>query len=141
MASKYDPLGDYLASRQTAEVPMSFSDIETVIGAALPPKAVDHPAWWSNNTSNNTMTKVWLDAGFRTERVNISARKLVFRRVERPRTTVADEALPPAIARRGGNDEGGLLARARTALAGTVHLVDGVDLTDPTGEVWDAQTS
>ena len=83
MTSKYDPLGDYLASRQTAEVPMSFAEIEKVIGAALPPKAVDHPAWWSNNTSNNTMTKVWLDAGFRTERVNISARKLVFRRVER----------------------------------------------------------
>ena len=141
MASKYDPLGDYLASRQTAEVPMSFAEIETVIGAALPPKAVDHPAWWSNNTSNNTMTKVWLDAGFRTERVNINARKLVFRRVGRPRATVADAALAPAIAQRGRADGGGLLARVRAGLAGTVHLADGVDLTDPTGEVWDAQTS
>jgi hypothetical protein len=141
MTSKYDPLGDYLASRQTVEVPMSFADIEKVIGAPLPPKAVDHPAWWSNNTSNNTMTKVWLDAGFRTEQVNIGARKLVFRRVERARATVGGVTLAQPMAQRPGFGAGGLLARTRAALAGTVHLADGVDLTDPTGEVWDAQTS
>ncbi len=141
MASKYEPLGEYLASRQTSEVPMSFAEIERVIGAALPPKAADHPAWWSNNTSNNTMTKIWLDAGFRTERVNVGARKLVFRRVDRPRAT-ADGVMPAQpVAPRLGPGDGGLLARARAALAGTVHLVDGVDLTDPPGENWDAQTT
>jgi hypothetical protein len=138
MGSKYEPLGRYLATRQTAEVPMSFAEIEKVIGGSLPPKAAGHPAWWSNNTSNNTMTKVWLDAGFRTERVNIGARKLVFRRVGAPRETAGGS--PPGGAPRptGG---GGLLERTRAALGGTVRLAEGVDLTDPTEEAWDAQAS
>ena len=42
-----------------------------------------HRAWWSNNPSNNVMTKVWLAAGYLTEQVDVSARKLVFRRVRK----------------------------------------------------------
>jgi len=49
----------------------------------LPPKAQHHRAWWSNNASNNVMTKVWLEAGYESARVDMSARKLVFRRVAR----------------------------------------------------------
>ncbi|MEO8812036.1 MAG: hypothetical protein ABI376_03875 [Caulobacteraceae bacterium] len=139
MTSKYDPLGDYLRGQPTAEAPMSFSDIEKVIGASLPPKAVNHPAWWSNNTSNNTMTRVWLEAGFRSERVNVGARKLVFRRVAgpsaRPETRPAPPATPPTGSPRS------FLARVRAAMAGTVHVPQGVDLTAPTGEIWDAAES
>ena len=35
----------------------------------LPPTAQAQRAWWSNNASNNVMTRVWLEAGFRTERL------------------------------------------------------------------------
>lgn len=79
--SKYDPLGAYLRKQPFAEVTMTFGDIERVTGVRLPPKAQTHRAWWSNNASNNVMTRVWLDAGFRSEQVDIAARKLVFRRV------------------------------------------------------------
>jgi hypothetical protein len=145
MSSKYDALGGYLVGRQADEVPMSFQDIEAVIGAALPPKAVNYPAWWSNNASNNTMTKVWLDAGFRSERVDIGGRKLVFRRVREP-------SLQPGLREAGGkyavqssaiqgsrHGPGGLIDRVRTAMAGTVFVAEGVDLTAPSGEIWDAQ--
>jgi hypothetical protein len=135
MKSKYAPLGAYLQACPTAEVPMSFSDIESVIGAALPPKAVNHPAWWSNNTSNNTMTQVWLDAGFRSERVDVGARRLVFRRVAQP-------PRPPREPGRPSSDAvapDGLLSRMRVALAGTVRVAPGVDLCAPTGETWDAE--
>lgn len=137
MTSKYDPLGAYLKTRETVEVPMSFSEIESVIGAALPPKAVNHPAWWSNNTSNNTMTKVWLEAGFRTERVDVGGRRLVFRRTSPPpgRPHLETPAEPLA----GGPAQGGVLSRLRAALAGTVRVAPGVSLTAPTGETWDAQ--
>jgi hypothetical protein len=146
MSSKYDPLGAYLRAQPMNEAPMSFAEIEAVIGAALPPKAVNHPAWWSNNTSNNTMTKVWLDAGFRTERVDIAGRKLVFRRVGEPSRSGLEEARPApsgvletAPAWTPARVEGGLRERMRAALAGTVTLAQGVSLTSPSGEAWAAE--
>jgi hypothetical protein len=146
MASKYDPLGAYLRAQGMDEAPMSFADIETVIGAALPPKAVNHPAWWSNNTSNNTMTKVWLDAGFRTERVDIAGRKLVFRRVSDPTRSGLEEAQPGPFSAPGSppawtptRAEGGLRERMRAALGGTVTVAQGVSLTAPSGEAWAAE--
>lgn len=77
--SKYLALGEYLSRRTETLVPMSFSDIEHITGGKLP-ASQRYPAWWSNNPQNNPMTKVWLDAGFLTEQVDIAGRKLVFRR-------------------------------------------------------------
>jgi hypothetical protein len=78
--SKYDHLGTYLREQGAELIPMTFAEIERVVGAKLP-KSQEHQAWWSNSTSNNVMTQVWLDAGYRTEQVDVAARKLVFRRV------------------------------------------------------------
>lgn len=128
---KYDPLGDYLRSKQTAEVPMTFADIEQVIGASLPPASERHPAWWSNNPSNNVMTKVWLDAGYRTERLDLGGRRLVFRRAAAPKPKPMDEGA-------GKPKPGGIIAALRLALGGTVRMAAGVDITT-TGEVWDAE--
>lgn len=136
MSSKYDALGDYLAGLQAIEASLSFSDIERIIGASLPEKAVNYPAWWSNNPSNNTMTKVWLEAGFRTEKVDIGGRRLVFRRVARhPDAGVPQrlsEPLRPEL-------RVGLLERIRARMGGTVRLAEGFDLTAPSGEAWDAE--
>lgn len=81
--SKYDALGAYLHKQSFSEVPMTFAEIETVTGTKLPPKAQHHRAWWSNNPSNNVMTKVWLNAGYETAQVDMEGRKLVFRRLKR----------------------------------------------------------
>jgi hypothetical protein len=78
--SKYDGLGEYLGKQRQAEIPMTFSEIEKVARIRLPPKAQHHRAWWSNNPSNNVMTKVWLAAGYETSQVDMAGRKLVFRR-------------------------------------------------------------
>ena len=88
---KYTRLGEFLRAQRSKEVPMTFSEIERVIGGKLPPNSPQYPAWWSNNPSNNVMTKVWLDAGFRTEQVDIEGRKLVFRRVSEPSVSDADD--------------------------------------------------
>ncbi len=144
MPSKYDPLGDYLKSRASSEIVMSFSDIENVIGSRLPPKAVNHPAWWSNNTSNNTMTKVWLDAGYKTERVDISARKLIFRRSGRPIQPVRESGPQGAPPLPQGTSapapSGSLMSRLSAALAGSVRVAPGVSLAEPTGEPWEAES-
>lgn len=84
MHGKYEPLGAFLKKQVMQAVPVTFSEIETVIGETLPRSAYVHRPWWSNNPSNSAMTKVWLEAGFRTERVDMAGKKLVFRRI-RPR--------------------------------------------------------
>src|SRR3979490_1938283 len=77
---KYTPLGDYLPAQERNEVPMTFAQIGRVIGGTLP-HSHRYRAWWSNNAFNSVMTKVWLDAGFRSADVDIEKRKLVFRKL------------------------------------------------------------
>jgi hypothetical protein len=117
---KYDPLKDFLSAQRGERVPMTFAEIERLLGAPLP-KSKRYPAWWSNNPSNNTMTQAWLDAGFATEQVDPASENLVFKR-----------------ARKGIPGEG-WLARLRKEMAGTVTVAPGWDLTNPTGESWDAE--
>lgn len=81
--SKYAPLKEFLVAQNADLVRMSFDEIENVLHLPLP-ASKRYPAWWSNNPSNNPMTKEWLEAGFETESVNVSSGKLVFRRVRKP---------------------------------------------------------
>lgn len=128
--SKYEPLERFLKSRHTEEVPMTFAEIEKVIGRALPEKASGHRAWWSNNPSNNVMTKAWLAAGYQTERVDMASRRLVFRRA----TRMPDRGTSTPASRGAG-----IIDRIRATLGGTVTIPPGVDITAPTGEEWDAE--
>ena len=120
---KYDPLKAFLQEQSSENVPMTFAEIEGLLGTSLP-KSKQYPAWWSNNPSNNTMTQAWLDAGFATEQVDIASGRLVFRK---------------AGARDNPSPGSGWLARLRATLGGTVQVAPGWDLTVPTGEIWDAE--
>ena len=102
---------------------MSFADIERVIGLPLPLKAKESRAWWSNNPSNNVMTKVWLGAGYMTERVDIASRRLVFRRAK------AGVEWPPQHS--SAPTEGERIHPAFGCMQGTVTIAPGVDLTEP----------
>jgi hypothetical protein len=132
---KYEPLERFLRETRGAEVPITFGEIERIIGGKLPPVAHAHRAWWSNNPSNNVMTKSWLAAGFQTERVDMGGEKLVFRRVSAASTSEPGVAEAPGAAA----PRPGLVERLRARLGGTVKVAPGVDLTQPTGEVWDAE--
>jgi hypothetical protein len=105
---------------------MTFAEIERVIGGKLPPNSPQYPAWWSNNPSNNVMTKVWLSAGFRTEQVDVKSRKVVFRRIEEKRVE-----LPP-ISPPGKGEHHPLFG----ALKGLIRIPAGVDLTEPADPEW-----
>lgn len=122
---KYEPLGQFLREQRTQEVPLTFSEIEKITGAKLPPKAQHQRAWWSNNPSNNVMTKVWLDAGYESTQVDMSARKLVFRRIGK---VFADKL--PAPAKKGERHP------IFGALKGSVYIPEGVDLTEPADPDW-----
>ena len=128
--SKYDRLGDHLRQQAGPEVPMSFAEIERVTGVPLPAKSQSYAAWWSNNPSNNVMTKVWLAAGFKTERVDLRGRRLVFRRAKALPVTGSD-GIP-----RGSQTGRASRHPALGGLKGLIQVVPGTDLTKPVDPTW-----
>jgi len=129
--TKYAPLGDYLRKQRGSQVRMTFGQIERVIGGKLP-ASQHHRAWWSNNPWNNVMTKVWLDAGFVTEQVDIEGRKLVFRRVGKEHIPMAQFAEEPQKKARFASGRHPLFG----ALKGLVRIPAGTDLTEPADPEW-----
>ena len=130
--SKYQALRTFLTDRRSECVPMTFRDIEEVLGFKLP-ESQKYPAWWSNNPTNNVMTNEWLAAGYKTEQVDIEGRKLVFKRVQ-----------PPALPHRRGEEADGdqqsdLKPRRHPGfglMKGLTTIAPGTDLTAPTGGDW-----
>jgi hypothetical protein len=133
---KYQPLGAFLRGQRMQEVPLTFTEIEKITGVKLPPKAQHHRAWWSNNASNNVMTKVWLDAGFESTQVDMSARKLVFRRVAKVSDKGSNansgfaESAPKPYATKDGRHP------LRGALKDITFVPPSVDLTEPADPEW-----
>jgi hypothetical protein len=129
---KYENLGAFLQKQRAREVPLTFREIEKITGVKLPPKAQHHRAWWSNNPSNNVMTKVWLEAGYESAQVNLEARKLVFRRIKRPDRAgsgIAEPTPKPYATKDGRHPLFG-------ALKDITFVPPGVDLTEPADPEW-----
>jgi hypothetical protein len=115
--SKYSPLADYLKRQDREHVPMTFAEIEKITGTKLPPSATKHRPWWSNNPQNSVLTRVWLEAGFESEQVDMTGRKLVFKRVRATKQAAssAEHFVHPAYG----------------AMKGLVRIMPGVDIAQP----------
>lgn len=125
---KYSALGDYLKRQHREIVPLTFGEIEKITGTKLPPSARKHRPWWSNNPHNSVMTKVWLEAGFESEQVDMTKRKLVFRRARTPKREGGGqpETEPP-------------FHPAYGAMQGLIRIMPGTDLTQPADPEWAAR--
>ncbi len=118
--SKYESLPQFLTSERGSTKRMSFAEIERILGFKLPKSAYKHEAWWSNNATGHSHARAWLEAGWRTEEVDLAGRKVTFQR---------SASLPPDTVQK--RDPWG-------CMAGTITIMPGVDLTAPTGEIWNA---
>ena len=123
--SKYGALGDYLKRQHRDLVPMTFAEIEKVTRRKLPASA-RYRAWWSNNDFNSVLTKVWRDAGFKSERVDMKKRKLIFRRV-------AGAKAGSETARAAGEEP---FHPAYGFMKGLVRIMPGTDLTQAADPEW-----
>jgi hypothetical protein len=130
MESKYAPIRTYLEKSGANVVPMTFAEVERVLGFKLP-ASKRYPAWWSNNPTNNVMTRQWLAAGYQSENVNVKDGKLDFRRTAR---------VDPPGGGGGGNNQGGARERRRHPLFGWMKgsfvVAPGTDLTEPAAPEW-----
>jgi hypothetical protein len=129
--SKYEPLRRFLQTKATETVPMTFGEVEAILGFKLPPSH-GYRAWWSNNSFNNVMTNEWLAAGYKTEQVDIVGRKLVFRRSRSgpSKSIKAEPRTADPKDRKPRRHPGFGLMKGLTTIA------SGTDLTAPTGADW-----
>lgn len=121
--SKYDPLTNFLKQATGRDLRLSFDEIEHILGFALP-ASKQYPAWWSNSATNNTMTKAWLSAGYKTEQVDVTGERVTFHSdapTESALTTSRPIPLSPLFG----------------SMKGTTFVAPGVDLTAPTMELLD----
>jgi len=120
--SKYEPLSQFLDTLERPAHRMSFSEIERIVGFRLPKSAYEHQAWWSNNETGHSHARAWLASGWRTEAVDLKRRQVTFERHTRSPSQSGDRPRDPW-----------------GCMAGTITIMPGVDLTEPTGAIWNAQ--
>ncbi|WP_306252304.1 hypothetical protein [Parvularcula sp. IMCC14364] len=142
--SKYAPLQDYLERTGALTIPMTFEEIEQLVGEKLPASAYKHRPWWSNNPSNSVITHAWLAAGYKTAKVDMASKHLVFTKREDNNGALESN-------HGGGNEEqksdyGQETMSGKEYIASfygkmefVVRVTPETDLTSPTGEVWDAE--
>jgi len=126
---KYTPLRDFLIERDEPSVPMSFAEIEKLLGRPLPASKRSR-AWWSNNPGNNVMTREWLAAGYVTEAVDTKSETLVFRRREEAPILFPGEAEADLAYKPSGRDP------LFGCMRGTLKLLPDVDYTEPADPEW-----
>jgi len=75
----------------TDKVALSISEIEGIIGDNLPLGATRDSEWW-RNTRFTAQGRAWIDVGWNVESVDIANRKVMFIRIEKPKTKPAQKA-------------------------------------------------
>jgi hypothetical protein len=143
--SKYFRLAAILSSKRHKEWRVSFAELERLLGGSLPASAYKYPAWWSNNPTNNSMTTIWLNAGWRTEQVDVPGQTVVFCRVDLGEKMTIDQgddkyADYPDILPAGMTEETrmfnnkvkpsgkDIFSKLYGCMKGTVRIAPGVDL-------------
>ena len=77
---KYIGLTNYLKGKIVDSLTMSFNEIEKEIGDKLPLSAYEYREFWSN-TRTHSVAFGWLEAGYKTIKVDFKSHQVTFERV------------------------------------------------------------
>ncbi len=80
MASVYQPLGAYLARQPGPTHPLTFREIEAILGRPLPRSALAEGAraWWTNDPGHSQTDYGWLAAGWQVDSVDRGRQTVTF---------------------------------------------------------------
>lgn len=79
---KYRKLWRWLCDQDRDVIPMTFTQIEEILGMRLPPSSRKHPAHWSGY-DNSAVSRAIVDAGFKTRKVDLANETVEFYRASR----------------------------------------------------------
>jgi hypothetical protein len=85
--SMYDPLSHWLGVQHETRIPLTFNQIEAILGFELPKTSRKRSQWWENNPNHHAHARAWLDAGFHTEEVNLAGETVTFARFQTGRAS------------------------------------------------------
>lgn len=124
---KYATLRAFLSARSESRLTMSFAEVAAAAKVNLPASAFRYPQWWQNDAEHHVQAKAWIEAGYRTENVDLDAQRVEFVRVAAPARGVREmqkiyehQPGPPYK-----------VHPAYGALKGVVTIDPGWDLTKP----------
>lgn len=75
---KYATLRAFLSKRSEARISMSFKEVAAAAKVKLPASAFRYPQWWQNDPEHHVQAKAWIEAGYKTENVDIDAQRVEF---------------------------------------------------------------
>ena len=128
--AKYEPLFGAFCSRSRRHVPMTFAEIEKVLGFTLPASARRHRGLVEQQSGGNVMTNARHGvAGYRTEDVNFEDETVGFRR--RIGEINRDQSSMTRQQEGGSREEAAHGIHLSDGLKGTITILSGVDLTEP----------
>lgn len=107
---------------------MSFAEVARCAGVRLPDSAYGHPAWWANDSKSHVQAKAWLEAGYKTENVDLAAQSIEFVRTGPERRGVREMQQSEFQHQPGASMKKHPMAGA---LKGTFSIAPGWDLTRP----------
>jgi hypothetical protein len=93
--SKYRPLKEFLLNCASDRWSANFSEIERILGFKLPASAWQYNAWWSNHLGRPVASHAWLEAGFKTQDVNLQQGTVTFVRSPAMLSGVNLSMMPP----------------------------------------------
>lgn len=74
--SKYAALTRWFQDQTGRSVEMTFTELEEVLGSALPASARRYRPWWANTP--RAQAHGWLDAGWKVDRVDLAGERIRF---------------------------------------------------------------
>jgi hypothetical protein len=129
--SKYQPLSRRLSGQPGDEWPASFSELERVLGFALPKAARTSRAWWGEDRSHS---RAWTAHGWAAGDVDLVAERVTFRRSAASPATIVQAAglrplADPEPTGESADDPTGLALPARSdpeGMAGATRMPAGL---------------
>jgi hypothetical protein len=81
---KYATLREFLSAQSAPRLKMTFQEVAAAAKVRLPASAFRYPQWWQNDAEHHVQAKAWIEAGYKTENVDLAARVVEFVRVQAP---------------------------------------------------------